>query len=195
MIRRPPRSTQSRSSAASDVYKRQAERHAEVVEHGGIVRGLALQQAEHEDALGISALLEGSGSHPERLGVLGAGRPADLEDARARDDAGLAAGPCEDGPDAPCDLRLTRGAAWRCAAFGAGQARYCLQRDSVLMAEAHWPSLSLEPPPPSASHTYQSAMPRSSAQASITRWSRLPSEMFSRQASRSWAPVPAWPLT
>src|SRR5680860_1823765 len=30
MIRRPPRSTQSRSSAASDVYKRQA--HADVVE-------------------------------------------------------------------------------------------------------------------------------------------------------------------
>ena len=27
MIRRPPRSTQSRSSAASDVYKRQAVRH------------------------------------------------------------------------------------------------------------------------------------------------------------------------
>src|SRR5450756_589280 len=27
MIRRPPRSTQSRSSAASDVYKRQVERH------------------------------------------------------------------------------------------------------------------------------------------------------------------------
>src|SRR5450756_2982357 len=29
MIRRPPRSTQSRSSAASDVYKRQAHGHAE----------------------------------------------------------------------------------------------------------------------------------------------------------------------
>src|SRR5680860_1834632 len=28
MIRRPPRSTQSRSSAASDVYKRQVEPHA-----------------------------------------------------------------------------------------------------------------------------------------------------------------------
>ena len=30
MIRRPPRSTQSRSSAASDVYKRQVKKHARI---------------------------------------------------------------------------------------------------------------------------------------------------------------------
>src|SRR5450756_879400 len=36
MIRRPPRSTQSRSSAASDVYKRQLVTHAELYDGGAL---------------------------------------------------------------------------------------------------------------------------------------------------------------
>src|SRR5450756_3141344 len=35
MIRRPPRSTQSRSSAASDVYKRQVEHHERALTEAG----------------------------------------------------------------------------------------------------------------------------------------------------------------
>src|SRR5450756_2703932 len=46
MIRRPPRSTQSRSSAASDVYKRQLEQHPARHELAGTLhereRGVAL---------------------------------------------------------------------------------------------------------------------------------------------------------
>ena len=38
MIRRPPRSTQSRSSAASDVYKRQVKRCAEKLVEAGYLR-------------------------------------------------------------------------------------------------------------------------------------------------------------
>src|SRR5450756_2370767 len=38
MIRRPPRSTQSRSSAASDVYKRQVLDETDLVEKTGFVR-------------------------------------------------------------------------------------------------------------------------------------------------------------
>src|SRR5450756_3099944 len=38
MIRRPPRSTQSRSSAASDVYKRQDDNRMEEIEVGMAVR-------------------------------------------------------------------------------------------------------------------------------------------------------------
>src|SRR5450756_1006828 len=41
MIRRPPRSTQSRSSAASDVYKRQSvHRHPAMFRHGNDAVGL-----------------------------------------------------------------------------------------------------------------------------------------------------------
>ena len=47
MIRRPPRSTQSRSSAASDVYKRQIE----VLANSAAVNGYAAASPEHEDAM------------------------------------------------------------------------------------------------------------------------------------------------
>ena len=45
MIRRPPRSTQSRSSAASDVYKRQRERNDDVQGLGGEVAGMHARQS------------------------------------------------------------------------------------------------------------------------------------------------------
>mgnify|MGYP007112055611 CR=1 FL=1 len=52
MIRRPPRSTQSRSSAASDVYKRQAVDHVAVVPGfgEGLDGGLDLGRGEGERA-------------------------------------------------------------------------------------------------------------------------------------------------
>ena len=64
MIRRPPRSTLDRSSAASDVYKRQADAgqrvvHAAMHLHGGMgvdrdypVHRYFLQMKEHELQLG-----------------------------------------------------------------------------------------------------------------------------------------------
>src|SRR5450756_2524586 len=54
MIRRPPRSTQSRSSAASDVYKRQGLRRLAVLHHdaaagraGGVRKALELEAGDH----------------------------------------------------------------------------------------------------------------------------------------------------
>ena len=46
MIRHPQRSTQSRSSAASDVYKRQAQNYTEVVylKNGSIIKGVIIEQ-------------------------------------------------------------------------------------------------------------------------------------------------------
>src|SRR5450756_250407 len=49
MIRRPPRSTQSRSSAASDVYKRQVELRADVLPAGGHQDGPAGVEDEEAD--------------------------------------------------------------------------------------------------------------------------------------------------
>src|SRR5665811_1652856 len=46
MRRRPPRSTRVRSSAASDVYKRQVQRHAVVALHGDL--GAELAQVLHQ---------------------------------------------------------------------------------------------------------------------------------------------------
>src|SRR5680860_1868594 len=57
MIRRPPRSTQSRSSAASDVYKRQQQRHwqaPDVAEQRLAQRGLVQRRSRmvhREDVL------------------------------------------------------------------------------------------------------------------------------------------------
>src|SRR5680860_1885984 len=63
MIRRPPRSTQSRSSAASDVYKRQV--------YGGVVQ--ALDGRTHSDGAGG----EQQGVIRQGVGVL-PGRDGDL---------------------------------------------------------------------------------------------------------------------
>src|SRR5450756_2988661 len=51
MIRRPPRSTQSRSSAASDVYKRQDGEGGEEVADGGDVEHVARLLRLHEVGL------------------------------------------------------------------------------------------------------------------------------------------------
>src|SRR5450756_503163 len=76
MIRRTPRSTQSRSSAASDVYKRQQEALTNVTRHAqaGHV-GILLEQRDDR----VTAIIEddGVGFDPEearrrgRLGLLG----------------------------------------------------------------------------------------------------------------------------
>eukprot|EP00657_Telonema_sp_P-1_P012978 TRINITY_DN990_c0_g1_i9.p1 TRINITY_DN990_c0_g1~~TRINITY_DN990_c0_g1_i9.p1 ORF type:complete len:193 (-),score=81.55 TRINITY_DN990_c0_g1_i9:107-685(-) len=58
MIRRPPRSTQSRSSAASDVYKRQL--------LSQLIEGQALATVLHDTATG--ALGEAESTHAEALG-------------------------------------------------------------------------------------------------------------------------------
>src|SRR5450756_3189008 len=86
MIRRPPRSTQSRSSAASDVYKRQiqADVHQELQPRGDLV----------DDALGNRLLVAGQDEFAEereafleRQAAQGVDRPlvtlgADLDVAR-----------------------------------------------------------------------------------------------------------------
>src|SRR5450756_645589 len=67
MIRRPPRSTQSRSSAASDVYKRQVEVSSEhplaaAIVAGARERNLPLAQATAFDSItgqGVRALVGG----------------------------------------------------------------------------------------------------------------------------------------
>ena len=57
MIRRPPRSTQGRSSAASDVYKRQAVQGEEpLVVNAAAELGLAVQR-DHALAPGVGAHL------------------------------------------------------------------------------------------------------------------------------------------
>ena len=50
MIRRPPRSTLDRSSAASDVYKRQAEDFAQVVERALELRIFAVHLVDEDHA-------------------------------------------------------------------------------------------------------------------------------------------------
>src|SRR5680860_1354691 len=63
MIRRPPRSTQSRSSAASDVYKRQSEHPlAAAIVAGALERGLELDDVAEFDSFtgkGVGARLHG----------------------------------------------------------------------------------------------------------------------------------------
>ena len=60
MIRRPPRSTQSRSSAASDVYKRQVQQVIDAAQHHGRVVALAgysmVKTAEIAKELGLSLI-------------------------------------------------------------------------------------------------------------------------------------------
>src|SRR5674536_205922 len=89
MIRRPPRSTLSSSSAASDVYKRQLEAYGEVVE---LAEALPPEVRDHptvrqmtafalnrlgqsgDDSRAIDLLRElinEHGPHPESLGLLG----------------------------------------------------------------------------------------------------------------------------
>src|SRR5450756_738410 len=52
MIRRPPRSTQSRSSAASDVYKRQIPVSPDTVSVGYVAPGAALK-AQREEGMSV----------------------------------------------------------------------------------------------------------------------------------------------
>src|SRR5680860_1486574 len=78
MIRRPPRSTQSRSSAASDVYKRQPA-HVMVLHHAVALREphaahLALERSER---------LAVVGTEEQQVGVVLAGGP--LGEAQAAD--------------------------------------------------------------------------------------------------------------
>src|SRR5450756_2358457 len=105
MIRRPPRSTQSRSSAASDVYKRQVygdgHQTRDFVYVGDVVE--AIVRALQRPISGVSVLNVGSGTPTNVLDVLGrleelaggtierrfaAARAGDIRDSRA--DAGRA---------------------------------------------------------------------------------------------------------
>ena len=56
MIRRPPRSTLDRSSAASDVYKRQAEAIEDVKHQLGLVIGYFKDQLHGRTKLGASGI-------------------------------------------------------------------------------------------------------------------------------------------
>src|SRR5680860_1905482 len=61
MIRRPPRSTQSRSSAASDVYKRQAEELLRYLKEVGLEPGMeGTLDSSDEDGVTIASA---DGSH------------------------------------------------------------------------------------------------------------------------------------
>src|SRR5450756_2711227 len=73
MIRRPPRSTQSRSSAASDVYKRQHRPPAD--EHGGDGAQAEAHVGEQRLVVGIDDVLE------DHLVEADAGAPGDLPEA------------------------------------------------------------------------------------------------------------------
>src|SRR5450756_3112818 len=59
MIRRPPRSTQSRSSAASDVYKRQLVEHAGIGVGAGTDHGVDRIGAPHRRIFAFGALWPG----------------------------------------------------------------------------------------------------------------------------------------
>src|SRR5450756_1077387 len=64
MIRRPPRSTQSRSSAASDVYKRQVDTRFAEPREGAQIRQPAVQrQLVHLEVAGVQ---HGPGTGPDR---------------------------------------------------------------------------------------------------------------------------------
>src|SRR5680860_275831 len=67
MIRRPPRSTQSRSSAASDVYKRQALNDRALDEPASGLAWLALWGAGLFGALSGSLVLDVHDGQPEQL--------------------------------------------------------------------------------------------------------------------------------
>ena len=56
MIRRPPRSTLDRSSAASDVYKRQSKSHALVADETGRVLGFGSAGAGNHEVVGYEGL-------------------------------------------------------------------------------------------------------------------------------------------
>ena len=75
MIRGPPRSTQSRSSAASDVYKRQGEQAKEQIFWHEVVHGLVhyrnvdLKNADEETiveeiAIGLYGIMKANGLLP-----------------------------------------------------------------------------------------------------------------------------------
>ena len=65
MIRRPPRSTLDRSSAASDVYKRQVEEGLAYLESQPDVEGLIFSTG------GEALLTSGMGQFGERLDIIG----------------------------------------------------------------------------------------------------------------------------
>src|SRR5680860_1875260 len=84
MIRRPPRSTQSRSSAASDVYKRQASVLARSVSNGINLRpvdeetlGVSLDETTTDETLAM--VVTAFGGDPSDLGPVGrtSGIPGD----------------------------------------------------------------------------------------------------------------------
>eukprot|EP00657_Telonema_sp_P-1_P004343 TRINITY_DN2003_c0_g1_i1.p1 TRINITY_DN2003_c0_g1~~TRINITY_DN2003_c0_g1_i1.p1 ORF type:complete len:129 (-),score=28.52 TRINITY_DN2003_c0_g1_i1:135-521(-) len=71
MIRRPPRSTQSRSSAASDVYKRQVEGHTDNVPYGKRGELLDNWDLSVKRATAIVRELQNLGVAPSRLVAAG----------------------------------------------------------------------------------------------------------------------------
>src|SRR5450756_835787 len=74
MIRRPPRSTQSRSSAASDVYKRQQQDRAGwLIVHAALAATPYLLRRQHWDTAGT--LLEQALHRDESPGTVGAVLP------------------------------------------------------------------------------------------------------------------------
>src|SRR5665809_174994 len=92
MIRRPPRSTQSRSSAASDVYKRQAEIRGKIGHLGigevqiqefgapnAVLIRIASQPTEQEQQQSIARVKEALGEEVEyRLSLIHISEPTRL---------------------------------------------------------------------------------------------------------------------
>ena len=96
MIRRPPRSTQSRSSAASDVYKRQVEDPA--ITTTALLEAAPVEVEMLEDARMIlvvvdwtTATTEATGMEVDDTATTGIGATTTGEDRAAEDDAGIEA--------------------------------------------------------------------------------------------------------
>ena len=78
MIRRPPTSTQSRSSAASDVYKRQQEDYSDWAE----IKGFQLQgEVQRVPSAKLSECIS---AYSEKFPVTGAGAPTEIAQALER---------------------------------------------------------------------------------------------------------------
>src|SRR5450756_1589405 len=75
MIRRPPRSTQSRSSAASDVYKRSVEGDHRLLERRRRVKPVGVEDIDVLEAQSTEALVEAGGQVLARAPVAIWSRP------------------------------------------------------------------------------------------------------------------------